>query len=75
MRQMLIFWLLSLLLQFTSPQTHLVWYLFALCQRIIEVKEPANLFRLAASVLLMADDNEPIVRYYQDYKYELFVAH
>ncbi|EFG7120594.1 hypothetical protein ACVRE7_004763 [Escherichia coli] len=53
MRQMLILWLLSLLLQFTSPQTHLVWYLFALCQRTIEVKEPANLFRLAASVLLM----------------------
>ena len=34
--------------------THLVWYLFALCQRIIEVKEPANLFRLAASVLLLS---------------------
>lgn len=34
-------------------QTHLVWYLFALCQRPIEVKEPANLFRLATSVLLM----------------------
>nr|DAN10205.1 MAG TPA: hypothetical protein [Caudoviricetes sp.] len=35
-------------------QTHLVWYLFALCQRPIEVKEPANLFRLASSFLLMA---------------------
>ncbi|KEN29960.1 hypothetical protein AC23_0277 [Escherichia coli 7-233-03_S3_C2] len=35
-------------------QTHLVWYLFALCQRPIEVKEPANLFRLASNVLLMA---------------------
>ncbi|MCZ8945068.1 hypothetical protein OM192_25140, partial [Escherichia albertii] len=34
-------------------QTHLVWYLFALCQRPIEVKEPANLFRLASSFLLM----------------------
>ncbi|EAP6456341.1 hypothetical protein BLA99_24575, partial [Salmonella enterica] len=26
-------------LHHTPVQTHLVWYLFALCQRIIEVKE------------------------------------
>ncbi|EBH8099047.1 hypothetical protein AF540_11735 [Salmonella enterica subsp. houtenae serovar O:11:g,z25:-] len=41
-------------LHHTPVQTHLVWYLFALCQRPIEVKEPANLFRLASSFLLMA---------------------
>ncbi|MDK1308283.1 hypothetical protein QMW73_15330 [Cronobacter sakazakii] len=72
-----------------TPQTHLVWYLFALCQRTVEVKErcqsvpfgyqrPADGLSITASGFIVntaGDKKSQAVLMFMIYKIIYFSAH